>query len=187
MNKAVFLDKDGTLIIDVPYNVDPSLIKLEKGVGPALRLLKQAGYLLIVISNQSGVAHGYFREEDLALVSERLQAELKNENVSFDGFFYCPHHPEGKIVQYAISCDCRKPQAGMILRAAEQFNIDLNSSWMVGDILNDIEAGNMAGCSTILINNGNETEWLLNDQRKPTCVFDCITDAVSYILQRQAA
>jgi D,D-heptose 1,7-bisphosphate phosphatase len=184
MNKAVFLDKDGTLIPDVPYNVDPALIRLEKGVGEGMHRLKQAGYLLIVVSNQSGVAHGYFREEDLLSVSNKLQQELQKMHTSFDGFFYCPHHPQGKVGQYSVSCDCRKPQAGMLFRAAEQFNIDLSRSWMIGDILNDVEAGNLAGCSTILINNGNETEWTLTSNRRPTCVFDSMTAAVSFILER---
>jgi D-glycero-D-manno-heptose 1,7-bisphosphate phosphatase len=185
MNKAVFLDKDGTIIPDVPYNVDPARIHLENGVAEGMRLLKQAGYLLMVVSNQSGVAHGYFTEEDLILVERKLQQELKAAQASLDGFFYCPHHPDGTVAQYSFSCDCRKPKAGMLFKAAQKFNIDLSRSWMIGDILNDVEAGNQAGCSTILIDNGNETEWAVTEARTPTAIVDNITAAVSFILSEK--
>src|SRR5688500_15038432 len=118
MKKAVFIDKDGTLIPDLPYNVDTSLITLQDGAVEGLRLLQTAGYLLIIISNQAGVAYGYFKEADILPVEKKLKQLLLPAGIRLDGFFYCPHHPQGKIKTYSVKCSCRKPEAGMILKAA---------------------------------------------------------------------
>ena len=158
--KAVFIDKDGTLVHDVPYNVDPRYIRLTAGAGAALRNMKNVGYKLIVISNQSGIARGLFEEKDLFPVNRRIQSLLAEYDVSIDAFYYCPHGPtEG--------CQCRKPMPDMILRAARDQHVCLQTSWMIGDILNDVEAGNRAGCRTIHLDNGNETEWVRGNYRKP--------------------
>lgn len=182
MNKAVFLDKDGTLIPDIPFNVDPGKITLETGAIAALKSLKSNGFRLIIISNQSGVAHGYFEESALGSVREKLESLLTSE-IPLDSFYYCPHHPEGVVQQYAKDCHCRKPMPGLFFQAAEDHDIDLTRSWMIGDILNDVEAGNRAGCKTILINNGNETEWLLNEMRQPTAIANNLSEAAQLILQ----
>src|SRR4051812_44705234 len=159
MRKAVFLDKDGTLIPDIPYNVDPSRIILEGGALEGLKLLGDAGFALLLVSNQPGVAHGYFRERDLLAVGERIGDLLGAAGVRLEGFYYCPHHPEGSVPEYSRVCDCRKPKIGLLLKAERDYGLDLSRSWMVGDILNDVEAGNRAGCGTVLIDNGHETEW----------------------------
>ena len=86
--------------------------------------------------------------------------------------YYCPHYPDGKIQKYKIECDCRKPKPGLILQAAREHDIDLSNSWMIGDILNDVEAGNRAGCKTILLDNGNETEWIWNEIRTPAFIVN---------------
>ncbi len=177
MSRAIFLDKDGTLIEDVPYNVDPALIRLYPDVPEALRLLRAAGYRLIVISNQAGVARGYFEESALKGVRETLYRLLAAEGVPLDGFYYCPHHPGGVVAAYAVACECRKPSPGMILRAAREHGVDLAGSWMAGDILNDVEAGNRAGCRTVLIDNGNETEWVAGEGRKPDLVARTVLEA----------
>ncbi|MDF2431775.1 MAG: D-glycero-D-manno-heptose 1,7-bisphosphate phosphatase [Mucilaginibacter sp.] len=184
MKKAVFLDKDGTLVIDVPYNVDPDKIVLSDHCLKGLKRLQENGYLLILITNQSGIARGYFKEEDLIGVEQKIRDMLGHEEIALDGFYYCPHHPEGIVTSLAINCDCRKPEAGMLLKAAKEMGIDLNSSWMIGDILNDIEAGNRAGCKSILIDNGNETEWLLNEKRQPLIKVKDIDEAAIYILEK---
>ena len=158
--KAVFIDKDGTLVDDVPYNVDPQCVRLMAGAGRALHGMKEAGFKLIVISNQSGIARGLFKEQDLMLINRKIQSLLAPYDVEIDAFYYCPHGP-------ADHCGCRKPQPGMILQAAKDHAIDPQISWMMGDILNDVEAGNRAGCSTIHFDNGNETEWLKGDYRQP--------------------
>lgn len=181
MNKAIFLEKDGTLIEDIPNNVDPSLIKFNPGAKEALALLKRKGFLLIIISNQPGIARGYFKEEALENVKRSIQDMLAPDGISLDGIFFCPHHPEGIVSNYAIACDCRKPKPGMILCAGDAFQVDLTQSWMIGDMLHDVEAGNRAGCKTILIDNGNETQWIHSDFNKPTASVKNLKEAADLI------
>jgi D-glycero-D-manno-heptose 1,7-bisphosphate phosphatase len=165
--KAIFLDKDGTLIDDIPYNVEPRRMTLCSGAGPALRLLAGLDYRLFVVSNQDGIADGRFGEDAMLAVADRLADLLFREQVTLEAFYYCPHHPRAALQRYACACSCRKPQPGMLLRAAREHGIDLPASWMIGDILHDVEAGNRAGCRSLLIDNGNETEWRLGAQRMP--------------------
>ncbi len=166
-SRAVFLDKDGTLVEDLPYNVNPARMALCPGTGDGLAELHAAGYLLIVVSNQSGVARGLFPEEALRGVEMRLRELLDAHGVPLAGFYYCPHHPEGRVPRYALRCTCRKPSPGLIQRAAAECGVDRSQSWMVGDILDDVEAGRRAGCKTILLNTGHETEWRLTGRRRP--------------------
>ena len=166
--KAIFLDKDGTLVDNLPYNVEPRRIRLSSGAGPALRLLSRLDYRFFVVSNQSGIAEGRFAEDAMGAVAARLGDLLFRENLTLDGFYYCPHDPNGSVAPYAIACACRKPLPGLLLRAAAEHGIDLRASWMIGDILHDVEAGNRAGCRTVLLDNGNETEWRLGPRRIPT-------------------
>jgi D-glycero-D-manno-heptose 1,7-bisphosphate phosphatase len=180
--KAIFIDKDGTLITDVPYNIDPEKIILNDNCITGLQNLQHRNYLLVIVSNQSGVARGYFQENALIAVEQRIKALLAKEGIRLNSFYYCPHYPEGTIERYATDCDCRKPQPGMLIKAASELDIDLAASWMIGDILNDVEAGNRAGCKSILIDNGNETEWLLNDLRIPVARVKNIDAAADYIL-----
>jgi D,D-heptose 1,7-bisphosphate phosphatase len=180
-SKAVFLDKDGTLIEDVPYNVNPDRMVLTPGAEEGLRSLHQAGYQLIVISNQSGVARGYFPETALKPVENHLRKLLADVGVPLAGFYYCPHYPGGVISSYAIACDCRKPQPGLLKQAAREHGIDLTQSWFIGDILNDVEAGRSANCRTILIDNGNETEWELSRDRLPHHVVSELAEAAKII------
>jgi D-glycero-D-manno-heptose 1,7-bisphosphate phosphatase len=175
MNKAIFIDKDGTLISNVPYNVDPRLISFEEHAFESLYLLQQKGYLLIIVTNQSGVARGYFKEEDLKVVEEKIKSSLLENKVLLNGFYYCPHLDED-------NCDCRKPKAGLFFKAAEEFEIDLSKSWMIGDILNDVEAGKRCNCKTILIDNGNETEWITNTSRIPDFMANHLKAAAEIIL-----
>lgn len=179
--RAVFLDKDGTLIEDVPYNVDPKQIRLTEGALEAVRSLHQAGYHLFIITNQSGIARGYFPESALAAVEQHLRELFQSVGVRLAGFYYCPHHPDGSITHYTTHCDCRKPQPGLLHRAASEHQIDLEQSWFIGDILNDIEAGRRAGCRTILIDNGNETEWQLSPQRLPHHTANNLPEAANVI------
>jgi histidinol-phosphate phosphatase family protein len=180
--RAVFLDKDGTLVDDVPYNVDPAQVRLMPGAGAGLRRLHAAGYRLVVVSNQSGVARGLFPESALAGVEHRLRELLQEEGVPLDGFYWCPHHPEGTVAEYAVACDCRKPAPGLLLRAAREQGIDLARSWFVGDILHDVEAGRAAGCTTVLLDNGHETEWVLTPQRQPHYTAPDLVAAAALIL-----
>jgi D-glycero-D-manno-heptose 1,7-bisphosphate phosphatase len=182
-DRAVFLDKDGTLVDDVPYNVDPALIRLAPGAAEALPRLRDGGFRLFVVSNQSGVARGLFPESALVGVERRLRAMMAEHGVALDGFLYCPHDPEGVVADYAIACDCRKPAPGMIREAASEHRIDLAHSWLVGDILDDVEAGHRAGCRTILIDNGNETEWRPGPGRAPDDTAADLAEAARLILE----
>lgn len=179
--QAVFLDKDGTLVENVPYNVDPKQIKLVDGAIEGLKLLHKAGFKLIVVSNQSGVARGIFKESDLAMVEEHLRSLLRKAGAPLAGFYYCPHHPDGRLRDYSINCMCRKPRPGMLFKAGREHQINLAKSWLVGDILDDIEAGRRAECSTILIDNGNETEWSLDSNRRPHYTVSSFYEAACLI------
>jgi D-glycero-D-manno-heptose 1,7-bisphosphate phosphatase len=180
---AVFLDKDGTLIVDVPYNVDPVLVRLTDGALDGLRALHDAGYLLIVVSNQSGVARGLFKEEALGAVEARLRGLIAVAGPPLAGFYYCPHHPDGHVEPYAIACTCRKPAPGLLSRAAREHGVDLGRSWLIGDILHDVEAGRRAGCRTVLLDVGHETEWQLTPDRTPDLVATSLSDAARLILR----
>lgn len=180
--RAVFLDKDGTLIHDLPYNVDPALIRFLPGAREAVQSLHGAGFALVVITNQSGVARGYFAEADLAAVEDHLRRQFEAWGARLAGFFYCPHHPEGAVPAYSTRCACRKPAPGLLLSAAGELNIDLSRSWFIGDILDDVEAGRRAGCRTILLNTGGETEWVLTPRRLPHHITDNLAQAVRLIL-----
>jgi D-glycero-D-manno-heptose 1,7-bisphosphate phosphatase len=184
--QAVFLDKDGTLIENVPYNVDPERIRLSAGAAEGLRRLHAAGYRLIVISNQSGVARGFFPEAALAAVEGKLRDLLAEVGVPLAGFYYCPHHPDGVVPGLAVACACRKPAPGLILLAARDHGIDPARSWFVGDILDDVEAGRRAGCATVLIDNGNETEWVLSPLRTPHHVAADLDEAARLITTADA-
>lgn len=171
---AVFLDKDGTLVDDVPYNVDPDRIVLARGAYAGTAALHRAGYALVVVTNQSGVARGLFGEDALVGVEAKLRALLAPTPIA--GFYFCPHGPDD-------GCDCRKPLPGMLLRAAAELDIDLRASWMIGDILNDVEAGARAGCRTVLVDNGGETEWVGGPHRTPTLRVPDMGTAVTAILE----
>jgi D-glycero-D-manno-heptose 1,7-bisphosphate phosphatase len=181
MERAVFIDKDGTLIKNVPYNTDPGLVELEKGAGEALAAMHRAAYKLIIISNQPGIALGYFEEAALETVYLQIQALLRPYALQLDGFYYCPHHVSGTRHPFNIACNCRKPAPGLLLKAADDFDIHLPDSWMIGDILDDVEAGNQAGCRSILINNGNETEWTVSTSRTPDYVATDMEQAATII------
>lgn len=179
--KAIFLDKDGTILNNVPYNVDPRLISFYEGVISGLTLFRNLGFLLIIVSNQSGVAHGYFKEEELIIVKTHIQNLLKKYKLKIDGFYYCPHHPQGVVPEYSMECFCRKPMPGLLINAGKGLDIDFSSSWIIGDTLSDIEAGKKVGTKTMLINNGNETEWVFNKNRFPDFMVDNFKQAADII------
>jgi D,D-heptose 1,7-bisphosphate phosphatase len=185
MYKAIFLDKDNTAIPDIPYNIDPTLITLTEGAGEALHRLQRERYRLVMITNQAGVARGYFAEEAIAGVEAKMRALLRPFGVELDGFYYCPHHPEGTIEPYAICCDCRKPAPGMLLRAAADLDIDLGCSWMLGDIASDIHAGHNAGCTTILFAQYCDKEKEIQ-AGSPHFVADTFADVARLILETDA-
>lgn len=154
--RSLFLDRDGTLVHRIHYPSRPEQLRLYDGIGPELYTLQKAGFRLILITNQSGIGLGYFTEVDLERMHKYLASQLAQFDVQLDAVYYCPHHPSAVIPEFAIPCDCRKPQPGMLFQAAADQNIDLQRSWFVGDILDDVEAGNRAGCRTVLVNHGDK-------------------------------
>ncbi|HWK71705.1 MAG TPA: HAD-IIIA family hydrolase [Burkholderiaceae bacterium] len=159
MRPAIFLDKDGTVLADVPYNTRPERMCFAPGAAAGLALLATTGLPLVVISNQPGVALARFSIDELQGVHKRLEEMFAEAGARLAAFYFCPHHPDGVHPDYARVCDCRKPAPGLLHAAAGAMSIDLASSWFIGDILDDVEAGRRAGCRTVLLDNGNETEW----------------------------
>lgn len=155
-NKAIFLDRDDTLIEDPGYINDPDQVKLLDGVAEALIELKRLGYKLIVVSNQSAVARGIVTEKVLGEIHNRLKQLLAEKEAFLDRIYYCPYHPDGAIPKYRKESDRRKPNPGMLLAAADEMDIDLSQSWSIGNSASDVEAGLRAGCKTILINRSSD-------------------------------
>jgi len=182
MRPALFLDKDGTLLDDVPYNVAPSSMRFAPGAREALILLAAHPVPLFVISNQSGVALGKFRYSALNKVEAQLQRMFVECGATLSGVYWCAHHPQGTVARYATMCVCRKPAPGLLLRAADEHRLDLSRSWFIGDILDDVEAGNRAGCRTVLLDVGHETEWFAGVQRVPTARARDLRAAVRLVL-----
>jgi D-glycero-D-manno-heptose 1,7-bisphosphate phosphatase len=180
MQPAVFLDRDGTLVHPRHYPSRPAELQLYDGIGDGLRRLQHAGYQLIVITNQSGLAHGYFGAADLQAMHEHLARELARLDVHLGGVYYCPHHPEGIVPGFAIACDCRKPQPGLPLRAAAERRIDLARSWFVGDILDNVEVDHRAGCRTVRIDLGTEPPPLTKLRRPDLVARDTPRALVRY-------
>jgi len=152
--RAVFLDRDHTVIDDPGYLSDPNAVKLLPGVERAIRSLAQAGYKIVVVTNQSGIARGILSIETLDAIHAELRRQLAADGAHVDAIYYCPYHPDGTVEEYAIESDLRKPQPGMLLKAAEDLDLDLAESWMVGDSARDVEAGHRAGCRTIRLRTG---------------------------------
>lgn len=148
---VVFLDKDGTLIEDLPYNVVPERVRFAPGAREAVRLLGSAGFSLAVVTNQSGVARGYFDETALDELGRYLATQVEALGGRLAGFYACPHLPDGAVAEYTGACDCRKPLPGLLVRAARDLGADLSASWFVGDTWMDVAAGRAAGCRTILV------------------------------------
>lgn len=149
--RAAFLDRDGVLIRDVVHLVDASRIEILPGVPDALRRLRDAQWMIVVVTNQSVVARGMVSETELRGIHDGLEARLRVHGATLDAIYYCPHHPEGAVEPYRVVCDCRKPKPGLLVRAAADLGIDLRASVMVGDTDSDIEAGRRAGCRTVLL------------------------------------
>ncbi len=187
---AVFLDRDGTIIADAKYLSQPSQIKLFSKTSEALKLLRKAGYYLFVVSNQSGVARGYFSEGMVRKVHQRLQQMLKAKDALIDAFFYCPHHPEGKVKAYSKVCACRKPGIGMIEQAARIYPIDLKRSYIIGDKMDDLflaRKAKLAGALLVLTGNGRKSEKKLKvSPLSKSFVVSDILSAAKWILTQQS-
>jgi D-glycero-D-manno-heptose 1,7-bisphosphate phosphatase len=143
--KAVFLDRDGTVIVEKGYITVPDAVELLPGAAEAIRGFRSAGWRVFVVSNQGCVAKGMVTEEELGIINMRMLALLGAEGATLDGVYCCPHHPQGTVEEYAVECDCRKPKPGLLETAAREHGVDLSQCVMVGDTLRDLEAGRAAG------------------------------------------
>ena len=181
---AVFFDRDGTLNEEVNYLDNLAKLVILPGATEAVRLTNQAGILAIVITNQSGIARGFFDEAFVHNVHSHTQALFQAQGAVIDAFYYCPHHPTEGQGPYLMSCSCRKPSPGLLLQAAEEWNIDLGSSFMIGDTANDIEAAKRAGCKAIIVRTGHGRSAAL-DAAGPDYVADDVLMAVRWILQER--
>jgi len=187
-NKAVFLDRDGTINEEVEYLSDLKEFKLLPKVAPAIKLLNEHGFKVIVITNQAGVARGYFGEDKVEEIHQEMKRQLREKRAHLDGIYYCPHHPTEGMGKYKKNCWCRKPNPGMLEKAAKDFDLDLGKSYVIGDQLTDIELGNNAGCETVLVLTGCGKE---SYQKKGDCevkvnfVADDLEKAVVWMLEKE--
>ncbi len=181
---AVFLDRDGTLNEDPGYLGDPSKVKLFPGTGKALSILKnKLNFKFIVISNQSGIARGLISQEDVEAVNSKINKLLEPDNIQIDAFYFCPHHPDFSNKE---EIECRKPSPSLVYKAAEDFNIELNGSYFIGDAPADILCGINAGLKTVLVKTGYGTESISVLQKQnifPSFVAENITDACNLIIK----
>lgn len=187
MNRAVFLDRDGTVNEEVGYLSDLSRLKLIPGAGTAIRRLNQAGLMVVLVTNQSGVARGYFPESFVHDAHALLETMLREEGARLDGIYYCPHHPTAGNSRHTLDCDCRKPRTGLIDRAARELAIDVRNSFMVGDKWSDVELGQRAGARTVLVKTGFAADDPGNARppqvSDPDFIAHTISEAVEWILR----
>jgi D-glycero-D-manno-heptose 1,7-bisphosphate phosphatase len=157
LKPAVFLDRDGVVIEDAHYLGASHQVRILPGAAEAIARLNRAGWVVVIVSNQSGVARGLFTEADVRAVHLHLAELLRGYGARIDAFQFCPHHPEAEVPAFRIDCECRKPKPGMLRQAASELGLSLTSSWMIGDRVTDLEAGAAAGCRTVLVRTGYGT------------------------------
>jgi len=196
MEKAVFLDRDGVVnemiyypehgIVDSPFTA--AQFRLLPHVAETIKTLHEGGFKVIIVSNQPGIAKNHFSEAVFEETREKMHRELEREGVAVDGEFYCLHHPEAKVARFKAVCDCRKPKPGLLLQAAETMDIDLTESWMIGDGLTDIEAGEKAGCRTILLGriNGGLCQMIEQTNARPDFITANLREAARVIADGDA-
>ncbi len=183
-NKAVFLDRDGVINEDFGYVHKLENFYIYPEVFPALRKLQDAGYKLLIVTNQSGIAVGYYTEEDFLNLTKHMLDVFKKEGIHIDKVYYCPHHPEGVIPKLSIKCDCRKPESGMIKQGIEEFNIDPSASFLIGDKENDIKAAHKEGLKAALVKTGQGMKYI--DNTEADFVGENILDVVENFILKEA-
>jgi D-glycero-D-manno-heptose 1,7-bisphosphate phosphatase len=182
---AVFLDRDGVINEEVNYLCKPEDCVLITSAAEAINILNKNEILAIVVTNQAGVARGYFSETDVDNLHQYMQVVLSTTESHIDRFYYCPHHPSEGLGDYLVNCDCRKPEAGMLYQAGVDFGINLEESYLIGDKYSDIFAGQKAGCKTILVTTGHGSKELTSQKfnTQPDYIATHILDAVLWILK----
>lgn len=184
---AVFIDRDGAIIEEVGYINHVSRVVVLPGAAEAIKKLNESGIAAVVISNQSGVARGYFPEDLVRRVNERMTELLSSEGARLDGIYYCPHHTKGEVEEYRKDCTCRKPKTGLIDRAAEELELDPSRSYVVGDRRTDIETARNAGAKGVLVLTGyGRGEWEHESVKwdiQPHRVCENLAAAIDWILE----
>lgn len=184
LRRAAFLDRDGVINIDSAYLSRWEDFQFVPGSVEAMRRLQQAGYALVVVTNQSGIARGYYSEHDYQLLTRQMRAALKAQGVTLAGVYHCPHHPAGKVPELAVDCDCRKPAPGMILQAARELQLDLAHSFLVGDKESDIRAARAAGVGrAYLVHSGQELS--PEDRQRADDVFADLSACTQTLLAQE--
>jgi D-glycero-D-manno-heptose 1,7-bisphosphate phosphatase len=178
------MDRDGTLIEEVGYLDRLDRIEVYPYSVDAVRLLNRAGFTVVVTTNQSGVARGYFDEAFVDQVHRRLHGMFEAGGARIEAFYYCPHHPDADVAAYRQDCDCRKPRPGLLHRAARDLNLDPRRSFVVGDRSNDVEAGNALGAATVLVRTGYGSDATASTAGAARAVVGNLIDAVSWILRQ---
>ena len=188
MRRAVFIDRDGTISEEVGYINNPSRFRLFPFAADAVKHLHDSGWLAILVTKQAGVARGYFSEEMIQIVHGAMTANLESNGAKLDAIYYCAHHPSVGEPPFRLDCDCRKPKPGLVTRAAQDFEIDINESWMVGDRYSDIELARNAGLKSAFVLSGyGRGEWEHQSAgwtRKPDLVADNLLEAVHLIVPK---
>ena len=182
-NKAVFLDRDGTIIEDTGYISSLQGVHFIPGSIEAIRQLNEAGYKVIVITNQSGIARNFFSEDMLQAIDKFIHKQVLIGGGHIDAFYYCPHHPEHGVYPYRRECDCRKPEPGLIKRGAREHHVDLNRSFMIGDHSCDIEAGQRAGLRTIFVTTGHGKKEQTKIKKQPDHIAANLAGAVQWVIK----
>ncbi|KFZ36683.1 D,D-heptose 1,7-bisphosphate phosphatase [Shewanella mangrovi] len=184
MKKAVFLDRDGVINVDTGYVHTIDEFEYIEGVFDACRQLKQQGYLLVLVTNQSGIARGYYTEDEFQQLTEWMDWNFADKGVDFDGIYYCPHHPDKGIGEYKQDCDCRKPKPGMLISAQRFLKIDMSQSVLVGDKADDMRAAIAADIPTrLLVRTGKKFD--IEAEPLATAVVNSIADVPTYLQQNQ--
>ena len=190
MERAVFLDRDGVISEEVGYLDDSDRLRLIPQAAGAVKLLNQSGFKTIVITNQSGVALGYFSDDVLGDIHRKMEELLSEQGASLDGIYYCPHHPEGTVETYRRECDCRKPATALLVKAAGEHGIDVASSYLVGDKRSDMECAHRAGATGILVLTGYGRDELKKVKgvpvAQPAYVAANVLDAARWIIKDKA-
>ena len=177
-NKAAFIDRDGTINANIGYIDSPDSFKMYSGVAEGIKLLNEDGFKVIIITNQSGIARGFFSEETLDKIHNKMKKELSDKGAKIDAIYYCPHHPDEK-------CSCRKPNPGLIEKATNDLDIDTKKSFILGDRMLDVEAGHKKGCKTVLVPENKEKVNIEMEESKiePDYVCDDFYTGVKWILK----